>query len=131
MNERRGRQVSAVIGVSLVLVAGTFAALAGRDFLDTPVWAGRILLLGLAGVFDIVAAIDTRLIDRFAWYQWHGLGTISFGLALPSGSAGSGAGLLLLAVTGASGLFFVATGTDMLLWHGKYTRGERLDRRCA
>ena len=131
MNERRGRQVSAVSGVFLLLVAGTFAALAGRDFLDTPVWSGRILLLGLAGAFDIVAAIDTRLIDRFAWYQWHGLGAISLGLALPSGSAGSGAGLLLLAVTGVSGLFFVATGTDMLLWHGTYTRGERLDRRYA
>ncbi len=126
MNERRNRQLSAVVGVFLLLVTGGVALL-GTDALDAPAFLAQLTLLGLAGVFDIVAAIETPLTDRWAWYQWSGAGNVLLGLSLPLGFAGTD-GLFLLLLTGVGGLSLAAMGIDMLAFHGKYTRGERLDR---
>ncbi|MFA9417482.1 hypothetical protein [Natrinema sp. HArc-T2] len=89
---------------------------------------GQVTLLGLAGCCDIIAATDTRLTDRWAWYQWSGLGNVLLGLALPLGFVGSDNGLVFAVVAGIGGLSLVAMGIDMLVYHGTYTRGERLDR---
>lgn len=128
MNEHRNRQLSAVIGVFLLAVTGGGVALLGTDVLDVPVVLAQLTLLGLAGVFDVVAATDTGLTDRWAWYRWSGIGSILLGLSLPLGIAGTG-GLFFLLLTAAGGLSLAAMGVDMLAFHGKYTHGERLDRK--
>ncbi|WP_254531764.1 hypothetical protein [Natrinema gelatinilyticum] len=126
MNERRNRQVSAVVGVFLFLVGGSGVVLLGARVIQTPVLLGQMGLLGLAGLFDIVAATDTRLTDRWAWYRWNGAGSILLGLSFPLGLVGSGWAFFLL--TSAGGLSLVVMGIDMLAFHGRYTREERLDR---
>ncbi|WP_254525270.1 hypothetical protein [Natrinema caseinilyticum] len=126
MNERRHRQLSAVVGVFLLLVGGSGIFLLGADPLQTPALLGQTGLLGLAGLFDIVAATDTRLTDRWAWYRWNGAGNVLLGLSFPVGLAGSGWAFFLL--TSVGGLSLVVMGIDMLAFHGRYTRGERLDR---
>ncbi|MGQ3412333.1 hypothetical protein ACT4ML_08725 [Natrinema sp. LN54] len=129
MNERRNRRLSAVVGVFLVLVAAALLLLS-RPLLEAPMEFGQAILFGLAGVFDIVAATDTRLTDRWAWYQWSGLGNILLGLAFPLSFANTG-GLLLLVVIAVGGISLMMTGVDMLVYHGQYTREERLDRNGA
>ncbi|ELY68519.1 hypothetical protein [Natrinema versiforme] len=128
MNERRNRRLSAVVGVSLLLITGGGVALLGTAVLDAPVVVAQLTLLGLAGVFDVVAATDTGLTDRWAWYRWNGAGNVLLGLSLPLGIAGTGGPFFLL-LTGVGGLSLAAMGIDMLAFHGKYTRDERLDRK--
>ena len=126
MNERR---LSGGVGVFLLFIAAGMLALLGTDALDSPVLLAQTTLLGLAGVCDIVAATETSLTDRLAWYRWSGLGNILLGVSLPLGFTGSTdpGGLALLAVVALGGLSLAAMGIDMLAFHGKYTRGERLD----
>lgn len=127
MNERRNRQISAVVGTFLVLIAVGTGVLVS-NLLETPMLLGQVIVFGLAGIFDIVAATDTRLTDRWGWYQWSGLGNVLLGLALPLAFAGSDGKLLLVVVTAVGGLSLVLPGVDMLVYHGQYTREERLDR---
>ncbi|WP_408957028.1 hypothetical protein [Natrinema sp. 74] len=127
MNERRNRRLGAVVGVVLLLVAGGGLVLLGTDALDAPLLLAQLALMGLAGVFDIVAATETQLTDRWAWYRWSGAGNVLLGLSLPLGFAESG-GLFFLLLAGVGGLSLAAMGVDMLAFHGQYTRGERLDR---
>ena len=127
MNERRNRQLSGIIGVFLVVVAGSAFALLGDGALDAPVLLAQIGLLGLAGLCDIAAVRDTVLTDLLAWYRWSGLGNVFLGLSLPLGLLDSVDVLLVVVAIG--GLSLAAMGIDMLVFHGKYTRGERLDAR--
>jgi len=127
MNERRDRRLSAVLGVFLLVVAGSALALFSVGRLETPVVFAQAALLGAAGVCDVVAATDSQLTDRWAWYRWNGLGNVLLGLSLPLGSVGSSDGTLFLAVTGVGGLSLAAIGFDMLVFHGRYSRGARLD----
>jgi len=127
MNERRNRQLSAIVGTFLVLIAGGVVLLV-ENLLKTPLLLSQVTLLGLAGIFDIVAATDTRLTDRWAWYQWSGLGNILLGLSLPLGFVGSENSLFFVLVAAIGGLSLAAMGIDMLVYHGQYTRSERLDR---
>ena len=127
MNERRNRQLSAIVGTFLVLIAGGVVLLV-ENLLKTPLLLSQVTLLGLAGIFDIVAATDTRLTDRWAWYQWSGLGNICLGLSLPLGFVGSKNSLFFVLVAVIGGLSLAAMGIDMLVYHGQYTRSERLDR---
>ncbi|SDD71839.1 hypothetical protein E2L06_18720 [Haloterrigena sp. H1] len=127
MNEQRNRQLSAIVGTFLVLIAGGVVLLV-ENLLKTPLLLSQVTLLGLAGIFDIVAATDTRLTDRWAWYQWSGLGNILLGLSLPLGFVGSENSLFFVLVAAIGGLSLAAMGIDMLVYHGQYTRSERLDR---
>lgn len=127
MNEGFSRTLSAVVGTFLLLVVGGVILVGGTPPGD-PVIAGQVALLGLAGVVDIVAATDTQLTARVAWYRWSGLGNILLGMVLPLGFAESSDTLVFLFVTGVGGITLAAMGVDMLVFHGQYTRGERLDR---
>ncbi len=127
MNERRNRQLSAIVGAFLVLIAGGVVLLVENLF-KTALLLSQVTLLGLAGIFDIVAATDTQLTARWAWYQWSGLGNIFLGLSLPLGFVGSKNSLFFILVAAIGGLSLATMGIDMLVYHGKYTRGERLDR---
>ncbi len=127
MNERLNRRISAVVGVFLVLVAGAIVVLGG-GLVETPVLLVQVTLMGVAGVCDIIAAADTRLTARWAWYRWSGLGNIFLGLSLPLGFAESGTGRLFVVGVAIGGLSLGLMGVDMLVYHGKYTRNERLDR---
>ena len=131
MNEKRNRRLTGGVGVFLLCIGGGILALLGTHALDSPVLLAQALLLGLAGVVDIVAATDTALTDRIAWYRWSGLGNVFLGISLPLGFVGTETpgGFVLLAVVALGGLSLAALGVDMLAFHGKYTRGERLDRR--
>ena len=127
MNISRNRRLSGFIGVFLILLAGGVIALLGTDLLAEPLLLAQATLLGLAGVCDIVAATDNALTERWGWYQWSGLGNILLGLSLPLAFVDSGDQLFILAVTAIGGLSLAAMGLDMAMFHGKYTRGERLD----
>lgn len=131
MNEQRNRHLTGGVGVFLLLIAGGMAALVGTSIVDSPVLLAQVGLLGVAGLCDVIGATDTPLTGRFAWYRWSGLGNVLLGVSLPFGFAGTETpgGLALLAVVTLGGLSLAAMGLDMLAFHGKYTRGERLDRR--
>ncbi|KDE60079.1 hypothetical protein EL22_11785 [Halostagnicola sp. A56] len=130
MNERHNRRLSGVIGAFLLLVSGGGIVLLGTDGLETPVFLVQVALLGLAGVFDIVAATDMGLTDRWAWYRWSGAGNVLLGLSLSFGFVGSDS-LFFLLLAAVGGISLAAMGIDMLAFHGKYTRGERLDRSAS
>lgn len=130
MNERHNRRLSGVVGAFLLLVSGGGIVLLGTGGLEKPIFLVQVALLGLAGVFDIVAATDTGLTDRWAWYRWSGAGNVLLGLSLPLGFAGSDS-LLFLLLTAVGGVSLAAMGIDMFAFHGKYTRGERLDRNSS
>jgi|AntRauTorcE11898_2_1112593.scaffolds.fasta_scaffold07517_2 hypothetical protein len=127
MNVRRNRRLSGVIGAFLILLAVGVVTLVGTDLVSEPLLLAQAALLGVAGVCDIVAATDTALTERWGWYQWSGLGNILLGFALPLAFVGSGEQLFILGVTAIGGLSLAAMGLDMVAFHGKYTRGERLD----
>jgi hypothetical protein len=127
MNARRNRQLSGVIGAFLLVIAAGALALLGGGALEEPLLVVQVTLLGLAGVCDIVAATDTALTERLAWYQWSGLGNILLGVSLPLGVVDSGGLDIFLIVVALGGFSLAAMGLDMLAFHGKYTRGERLD----
>lgn len=121
------RRLSAVAGVFLVVIAaGATVALGGKLF-ERSALAAQVTLLGVAGLCDIVAATDSVLTDRLAWYQWSGLGNVLLGAALPLGLVATSIDVLLLVVLGLGGLSLALMGVDMLLFHGRYFRGERLD----
>lgn len=128
MNVRRNRQLSGVVGGFLVLVSTGAFLLLGPSLLGAPALFAQVTLLGLAGVADLVAATDTALTDRWAWYRWSGAGNVLLGLSLPLGFVGGGGEVFFLGVTAVGGLTLAAMGLDMLVFHGKYTRGKRLDR---
>lgn len=131
MNERRQRQLSGIVGAFLLLVAAAGIALLGGDFAGEPAFLAQVSLLGLAGLADVTAAVDSPLTDRLAWYRWNGLGYILLGLSFPFGFVETGGveGVALLVTTVAGGLSLAAMGVDLLAFHGKYTRSERLDGR--
>lgn len=107
MNMSRRRKLGGLFGGALVLIAVGAIALVGHPLVETPILVIQVLLLGLAGVFDIIAATDTRLTARWAWYRWSGVGHILLGLSL------------------------AAMGIDLAVFHGQYTRGQHLSRKGA
>ena len=126
MNEGFSRRLSGIVGTFLVLVVGGVLLLGG-SLVARPATVVQLALLGLAGVVDLVAAIDTRLPARIAWYRWGGLGNILLGMSLPLGFVGTDNNLVFLGILGVGGLTLAAMGVDMLVFHGRYTRGKRLD----
>lgn len=116
-----------MLGVFLVGVGASAGVLTGGTLPGRPVLVGQVLLVGLAGVCNLVAAVDRHLTDAWAWYQWSGLGNVLLGLSLPLGFVGSADALLFLLVTGVGGLSLAAIGVDMLAFHGAYTQGTRFD----
>lgn len=131
MNVSRRRKLGGLFGGVLVLLAAGAVALIGHPLVETPILAIQVLLMGLAGVFDIVASTDTRLTARWAWYRWSGVGNILLGLSLPLGFVGTDSGLFLVVVTGLGGLSLAAMGIDLAVFHGQYTRGQYLSRKGA
>jgi hypothetical protein len=121
----RRRQLSAVIGAFLVLVAVGAATALGGDILSEPLIAVQLIALALAGVCDLIAAIDRLPAGSLAWYQWSGLGNICLAVALPLAFVGGEVFLFGLMMVG--GLSLAAMGVDMLVFHGEYTRGNRLN----
>lgn len=126
-DDRHPRRLNVLLGVFLVGLAGVVVVLFGGSLLRRPLLAGQVLLLGLAGVCDLVAATVGRPTGRLAWYRWSGLGNILLGLSLPLGFVGSGSDLFFVLVTGVGGLSLAAIGVDLLAFHGQYTRGTPLD----
>jgi len=118
------------------VVTGAFAALAstavvavlGIEALQRPVLLVQIVLLGSGGLAYLLGSVDSLRRGPLAWYQYNGLGSVGIGLSLPLGFVGqSGPTSVFLLVTGLGGLSLAAMGVDLLAFHGKYTRGERLD----
>ena len=129
MNERTQRRLSGVVGVFLLLAVAAGTALLGSALVREPVLLTQVTLLALAGLADGIAAVDSPLTDRLAWYRWNGLGYLLLGLSLPFGFVEMGGieGVALFATTVAGGLSLVGMGVDLVAFHGKYTRTERLD----
>lgn len=127
MNGQRNRRLSGVLGAFLLIVAGGALALGWPDILASPALLAQVTFLSAAGVADVVAATDGELTARWAWYRWRGLGNVLLGLSLPLGFFDDG-GTWFFVVTGIGGLSLAAIGLDLLVFAGRYTRGERLDR---
>ncbi|QLG49405.1 hypothetical protein [Natrinema halophilum] len=110
----------------MLFVGSVTLVLLGIDVMEERVLLGQSVLIGLGGAFHIVAATETRLTDRLAWYRWTGAGDVLIGCSLPIGLSGSDSPIYVLLV-GVGGLSLAGMGFDMLAFHGRYTRGERLD----
>jgi len=130
MKEEFSRRLSGIVGAFLLLVVSG-AVLLGMPLSEEPVSVVQLSLLGLAGLADIVAATETRLTDRIAWYRWSGLGNMLLGLTLPLGFVGTDDSVAFLVMTGLGGMTLAAMGIDMAVFHGRYTRGQRLNRDSA
>lgn len=123
---RRQRKLSAIVGAFLLVIVAGSAATLGTEILSKPLIAIQLAALGLAGIFDLLSGIERLPTGPVAWYQWSGLGNLCLGLSLPLGFVGGET--ILLAVLTLGGLSLAALGVDMLVFHGAYTRGNRLDR---
>jgi len=130
MNETRNRQIGAVGGVFAVLVSLGVTALVGTAMIQRPVLLAQVGLLGPGGVAHLLGGLDSLRTGPLAWYQWQGLGNILVGLSLPLGFAGQNSAYpLVLFVTALGGISLAAMGVDLLAFHGRFTREERLDAR--
>ncbi len=129
MNERRSRQIGAVTGLFTVAVSAGVLALLGSGLFHRPVLFAQAALLGGCGVAYLLGSVDALPTGPLAWYRWQGLGNVLVGSSLPLGFLGTGVAneLFFFAVAAIGGLSLAAMGVDMLAFHGKYTRGERLD----
>lgn len=126
MKEGFSRRLSGIVGAFLLLIVSG-AVLLGMPLSEDPVSVVQLSLLGLAGLADIVAATETRLTDRIAWYRWSGVGNVLLGVALPLGFVGTDGSVAFLVTTGLGGMTLAAMGIDMAVFHGRYTRGQRLN----
>ncbi|WP_254841044.1 hypothetical protein [Natronomonas marina] len=122
---RTQRRLNAALGVFLLAVAVVVVTLLGDGLLATPVLAGQVLLVALAGGCDLLAAADRP--GGWAWYRWSGLGNVLLGLSLPLGVFGTAGGSLYLLLAGVGGLSLALLGVDLLVFAGRYTRGTQLD----
>jgi hypothetical protein len=116
-------------GLLLALVVGVVATV-GVAPLRAPTLV-QVALLGVSGVFDLLAAVDTPLTERIAWYRLSGVANVALGLALPVGlldwmGRGTG-GTVLLAVTAVGGLALVAVGVDLALFAGEHVYERSLE----
>jgi hypothetical protein len=118
------RRLNGLVGVFLLVAAVAGLALFRTDFRSRPLLTAQVALLGLAGVCDLVAAVGRSSV--FRWYQWSGLGNVLLGVSLPLGFTGF-ASPMYVGLTLVGGFSLAAFGLDMLLFHGEYTRSERLD----
>jgi hypothetical protein len=124
---RNRRRLNGLLGVFLVGVAVGAGVLFGGNLLGRPALFSQVVLVGMAGICDLIAATDRNPPGHWAWYQWSGLGNILLGISLPLGFVGSSDALFFLLVTSVGGLSLAAIGVDMLAFHGVYTHGDRLD----
>lgn len=131
MNERRQRKLSGAVGVLLLGVVTVFLTIFGSAVLEEPLLLVQTVGLAVAGLLDVAAAVENPLNEYLAWYQLSGLGNVCIGCVFPLGmvdSAGTlDGGIVVLAIAAIGGLSLVVMGADMAAFHGKYTRGERLD----
>jgi hypothetical protein len=124
VTDRAQRRLNGVLGVFLLVVAGVGIVLLGGELDSEPMLAVQIALLGLAGLCDVLAAVEK--LPGLRWYQWSGLGNILLGFSLPLGFSGFASPVYVVLML-VGGLSLAALGGDMLLFHGEYTRSSRLD----
>jgi hypothetical protein len=122
---QKERQLNALLGAFLTVVAVGAGVLLGSDLLATPMLAIQVSMIALAGICDLVAATDS--FSDWAWYRWNGLGNMLLGVSLPLGLVGTSWDLVLILVTGLGGLSLAAMGIDMIAFHGTYTRQTSLN----
>ena len=130
MNQRLERRLSGVVGVFLLVLVGGFVAVFGGGVPSHPVVLGQMVLLVVAGLLDVVAGFGPASVGPVAWYRLTGFANVLLGVSIPLGilEAGGGpGGLLFLILVSIGGLSLVAMGLDVAVFHGRYTRGERLD----
>jgi hypothetical protein len=121
MNVGLQRRLNGVLGGLLLLVVGALVALLGAELPGAPVATAQVALLALAGVLDVVAAIDTPITDRVEWWRLSGLAHVLLGAALPLGFLdAAGSEPALLALTALGGLSVAAIGLDMLAFEGRH-----------
>ncbi|WP_338739846.1 hypothetical protein [Haloplanus salilacus] len=131
MRSTTHRRLCGVLGGLLVaLVVGVVAAV-GIAPLRAPVVATQVSLLGLSGAFDLLAAVETPITERVAWYRLSGVANVALGLALPVGllgwtGTGTG-GTVLLVVTAVGGLALVGVGVDLALFAGEHVYQRPLE----
>jgi uncharacterized membrane protein HdeD (DUF308 family) len=129
MDPRTHRRLSGVVGVFLLALTGGLLALFGFGFRHETATTLQVTFLMLAGVLDVVAAVDSPVTERIAWYRLNGLASVLLGLALPLGyvdAIRSGEDLFLLVVLAVGGITIVAMGVDMLAFAGRHAYSEAM-----
>lgn len=112
------RRACGVLGAGLVGLVAAGIVLVGTALIHSPTTAVQVVLIGAAGVLDIVAAFENPVTARLDWFRLSGVANVALGLALPVGVLGWGngaGGAFLLAVTATGGLALAAMGVDIAL----------------
>ena len=129
MDSTQYRRFSGVVGVATVGLAVVFVAVIGVDVFETPETALLVSALVLAGILDLVAALDTPVTERIAWYRISGIAHIILGTVFSLWFASAlGSGLLAIIAFLVLLLSTAGVGLDMLLFEGRHVYKEPLER---
>ena len=99
-------------------------ALVGTALFRVP---ATVVLVGVAGLLDLVAAFETPLTARVDWFRLSGAGNVALGLALPIGMLGWESGTVLFVASAVGGLALAAIGVDIVVYAGSHVYERRLD----
>lgn len=128
MDNETYRRFSGGVGIVTIGIAMAFVFVAGVDVLSNPQASVLIGALVLAGALDVVAAVESPITERIAWYRLVGVAHIILGVVISLWFAGAvGTGLVDLAIF-AFVLFSTAgVGIDMLFFDGRHFYQEPLE----
>jgi len=125
------RRLCGALGAGLAVFVVGIVAVIGMAVFNTPTVAAQLVLIGVAGVLDLVAAFENPVTARIDWFRLGGAANVALGLALPVGVLGWGSsgagGELLVAVTAVGGIALAAIGLDLAVYAGAHIYERPLD----
>jgi hypothetical protein len=127
MRSTTHRRLCGALGAGLVLLCGAGVALVGTALFRVPATTVQVVLVGVAGLLDLVAAFETPLTARVDWFRLSGAGNVALGLALPIGMLGWESGTVLFVASAVGGLALAAIGVDIVVYAGSHVYERRLD----
>lgn len=126
MDHGTQRRISAALGVFFLAVTATVVGVLRVSLLESPVIVVQVAFLGVAGVLDILAGVETRVTERFEWYRLSGLGNVALAAALPLGFVDPFRPVPFAVVLVGS-VAFAGMGLDMVFFEGRHVYSEPLD----
>lgn len=118
MSDRNMRRASLIAGVVVVAVYAIIVTqLRPLGELTTVI---GVHAFGLLGVVLVVAGTDTFLTDRWAWYQWSGIGRMLVAVFVCMAAIESYPAFISTVAGAVISLSQLIRGANLVLFHGEY-----------